>query len=426
MRIVKRIISSQQFKNGIWMYILQFFQMIIPLMIFPYITRVLGASAYGDFSVALVVITYIQIVVEYGFNFSGTRKLALSDKSDLNNIYSRIFSAKILLTMVSFAILMGIVLVAQYTKKQKICLICLSGIILGSLLQQTWVFQGLQKMKFITITNVIARIISVVLIFLCVKNSTDVYLYCILYSSTNFLSGIISVGICKKKFNLRIKPVKILEILIELKDGFSLFLTSAMARVVASIGVLFLGIYESNYNVGVFTAIQKIPNIIVMCYTPISQVLFPYMSKLFEDDKTQARKMSRCLFIPLIIVTIIISIGVCVFANQIVTLLCGVEYLDGLKYIPILSAWIVASIINNILGSLILVANGKNNAYGICFGISVLIAIPLNYFLAIYYGCLGVAYATLLTELILLVSMSLVIIRNYNNLFFVNNNSNKL
>lgn len=89
MRIVKRIISSQQFQNGIWMYILQFFQMIIPLMIFPYITRVLGASAYGDFSVALVVITYIQIVVEYGFNFSGTRKLALSDKSDLNNIYSR-------------------------------------------------------------------------------------------------------------------------------------------------------------------------------------------------------------------------------------------------------------------------------------------------------------------------------------------------
>ena len=414
---INKIIKSQQIKNGIWLYILQLFQIVIPLMTFPYVTRVLGANSYGDFSVALVVVTYIQIIVEYGFNYSGTRKMALSDANYYSEIYSNIFFAKVILSVISIAIMIILFAVSNYSEIQKACIICLSGIIIGSLLQQTWVFQGLQQMKYITITTVIARIISVFLIFLYVKKSDDVLVYCILYASTNVISGCMSIIICKKQFGMRPRFLGIKKIYAEFKDGFSLFLTSAMAKVVASIGTLFLSLYASSFDIGVYSAIQKIPNIMVMCYAPIGQVLFPYISKLFVDNKYTAKKLVKILCGPIMGLVVVICIVVGIMAKDIIMLLCGNEYLVGIKYIYILLAWIVFSILNNVLGSLVLVASGRSREYSVCFGTSVFATIVLNYIFVIKYSCMGVAIATLISEVLLTTMMAIYIFRHFKELF---------
>lgn len=417
MSYLKRILRTQQFKNGIWLYILQFFQMIIPLMTFPYVTRVLGAQLYGDFSVALVVITYIQILVEYGFNYSGTRKLALLNKDTYSEVYSNVFGAKFVLSIISIIIMIIIFGISKYSEIQKVCMLCLIGIIVGSLLQQTWVFQGLQQMKYITLANVIARVISVVLIFLFVRDSKDILLYCFLYASTNVISGIISVFICKKQFGLRLSYYGIKKIGKELKDGFSLFLTSAMAKIVASIGTLFLGIYASSYEVGVYSAVQKIPNIMVMCYSPIGQVLFPYTAKLFCENGIAAKRIVKILCGPIMGLVALICALIAILAQPIIQFLCGSEYLGGNKYLYILLIWTFFSIFNNVLGSLILVASGRSKEYTTCFVISVFFALLLNYILAINYSCMGVAFATLISECLLTAMMILTIIVHKKEIF---------
>ena len=71
----------------------------------PYITRILGSSGYGDFSLALNWILYLQVIVEYGFAYWGSRKVATSGREKLQKIYSMIITARIVLMIFSFALM---------------------------------------------------------------------------------------------------------------------------------------------------------------------------------------------------------------------------------------------------------------------------------------------------------------------------------
>lgn len=88
------IAKKKYVKNGIWLYGLQFFNTVLPLVTLPYITRVLGTANYGTFSVVLNFVSYLQVAVEYGFALSATREVALIsvDKSDSKDKLSIIFS----------------------------------------------------------------------------------------------------------------------------------------------------------------------------------------------------------------------------------------------------------------------------------------------------------------------------------------------
>ena len=74
MKKIKQIIKSKVFKNSIWLTILQLVNTVVPMLTIPYITRVLGAAQYGIFSVALNWIIYFQVIVEFGFNLTGSKK----------------------------------------------------------------------------------------------------------------------------------------------------------------------------------------------------------------------------------------------------------------------------------------------------------------------------------------------------------------
>ena len=74
---LKALLQKSSVKNGVWMYLLQAFNTVIPLFTLPYITRILGEDRFGVFSIALNLISYLQVAVEYGFGMSATRKVAL-------------------------------------------------------------------------------------------------------------------------------------------------------------------------------------------------------------------------------------------------------------------------------------------------------------------------------------------------------------
>lgn len=212
---IKEILKSKVLKNGIWLIILQIVNTIIPVITIPYITRILGASEYGVFSIALNWILYLQVLVEFGFGLNGARKVAMlkeNNKKELNKIYNDIISSRIVLLIISFVVINIIALVSKFETKVYIGMLVLFTMIIGTTFQLTWLFQGKQDMKFITIINVIARIISFTLIFILVKTSNDLYLYCLLYSITMLISSIISNIIAYKKYGLKFKFSGFIEI----------------------------------------------------------------------------------------------------------------------------------------------------------------------------------------------------------------------
>ena len=99
---IKYILKKKSVNNGLWLYALQFFNTIIPLITIPYITRILGAEQYGIFSLALNFTSYLQVAVEYGFALSATRQVAfLKNDKDLNKLFVSVISARFILYFIS-------------------------------------------------------------------------------------------------------------------------------------------------------------------------------------------------------------------------------------------------------------------------------------------------------------------------------------
>lgn len=399
---LKKVFENKVFQNGLWLYALQFFSTIVPLFTLPYITRVLGPSQYGIFSFSLIIITYFQAVVEYGFDLSGSRKIALStDKKEHALIFTRILSAKIFLCISAFLLLLVSFYLFDLDFTERVTMLALFTLVIGTSLQQTWLFQGLQRMKFITLINLLSRSISVILIFLFVKSESDLYLYAFLYSITILLNGIISLIIIKNKLNITLSKISWRDIIEELKDGWHTFTTSAMSKIFGGIGILVLGISSPPSVVGIYAAIQKIPYILVMFYAPVGQALFPHISQQFNISYYTGRSLLKKIWLIVIPLTLSMGFFLVLFSEFTISLLYGESFLVHSYVFAPLVGWFVLSVTNNLLGIQNLVANGKLKEYSKAFNLSVLLLVSFNIVLGWLWGILGVALASFLVEGIL-------------------------
>lgn len=385
-------------KNSMYVYVLNFFCTIIPTFTIPYVTRILGPEGYGKFSVAFNIVNYFQVLVEYGFSLYGSRKIAIAkNPKEINECFSVIFISRILLCTISL-VLISIYSIIFFNQNLKGCIAILFLMVVGSMFQQNWIFQGLQKMQYITFISIISRIISIILIFMLVKDEKDVYLYCLFYALTNLLVGISGFLIVIKKLKICFVKVKYAQIINELKEAGYIFMSILGAKVVSSFGITILGIFDTEHNVGIYSAIYKISNVIVMMFSPISQALYPYNSKKFmhsmEDGFTAALKIA----VPVVLFFGFISAGIAIFSGPIVKMVFGYEYLQYHVTLKILMIWIVFSVINNFLGIQILTASNNSRQYGKSFSASVVISVVVNIVLVRYLSIYGAAIAVFISE----------------------------
>ncbi|MFW3587256.1 flippase [Vagococcus fluvialis] len=405
----KKIIAFAKSKtviNGSWLYLLQIFNTIVPLLTLPYITRVLGSSEYGIFSFSLNLISYLQVMVEYGFNLSGARKIAgTEDKNEINKIYNSIMSSKLLLCGISVFLMFLIIVFGSFEKKQLSIMIILFTMVIGASIQQIWLFQGLQKMKYITIVNVITRTISVIMIFLIVNEPNDIYIYSFLFAATTLGNGVFNYLIVKYKLKISFNFVSFKEIKLELVDGWYVFTTDAMSKIFSSFGLTVLGITASNSDVGIYAAIQKIPVMLSMMFAPLSQAIFPVVTKMyknsFDEGNIFVKKVAR-IIIP--VIGIVVSL-ICIFSEQIIFLVYGETYSEMHIILIPLILWMFLGIINNFLGIQTLVASGNQKAYSIAFRVGVLSLVVINLLLGFAFGVYGIASAAFFAELILTFSL---------------------
>lgn len=400
-RYLHKIVTSKSVTNGIWLYALQFFNLVVPLLTLPYITRILGSESYGTFSIALNVITYLQVVVEYGFGMSATRKVAIEGKKNLNRTFTAVILGRLILLLCSLCIA-GLYLTVN-RGDQSLCisfailLVCL----LGYCVQMNWAFQGLQEMKYISIINVLGRSISTALIFIFVKSEKDIFVYSLLYSVSPFLSGYLGLFIAKKRYQLKIIRISLCDVLSELKDGFCVFTTQLSSKVFGAIGITFLGIYSTNSIVGAYSAIQKIPNILILMWSPIAQIIYPIASARFNSQFSNGYdfvKKIRKIVMPFFF---LVALGIGLFAQKVVIILFGSEYAAFYVWLYPLLAWLLVAIDNNFWGIQLLLGSGHDKEYGSAFNISVGITIIVNFLLIYLFSGSGASIAPLLSEIAL-------------------------
>lgn len=401
--LLNKVFRNKVVQNSMWLFVLQIANTVLPLLTIPYVTRILGAAGYGEYSLAYNLITYCQVIVEYGFVLSGARRVAISsdNKDNLNELFSRIVSSRIILFLISFIVVLIATYIRKMTFTQVMNVLALMLIVFSVIFQMNWLYQGMQQMRFITIINVIGRVTSVILIFLFIHNSNQVFLYCIFYSFTFIISSIVGLIIAIKKYHLQYRFPGISGVVNELKDGWHLFTSAAVSRLFGSVGITILGIYASVESVGGYSAVYKVPYIMTLCFSPIGQALYPYMSKQIVNDRKAAIKKQTKIFAPILILFFCIGLTVILLRNIVVSLLLGQEFTVYSDLVMIMIPQMLFGIINNFLGVQSLVASGYQKQYSNSIMVSVCVLLICNLVFCPRIGVYGTALSALISEVIL-------------------------
>lgn len=279
--------------NFMYLSILQGMNLILPLITFPYLVRVLGIENFGLLMFAQAFIVYFTMIVDYGFNLSGIREVSSNrnNKSKLIKIFSSIMIARFILALVGLIFLTIIVFSFEKFSQNWELYYLTFGIVIGTALFPTWFFQGMEKMKYITVLTVIAKLIFTLSIFLFVTTEKD-FIYVPLINSLGF----ISLFIIFKDFNIRIKFQKWKRIKIQFIRGWYIFISKISINLYGATNTFILGIFTTDTIVGYYAIAEKVVRIITSLFAPFYQTIYPHVVSIVKKPKNEANNFLKKVF----------------------------------------------------------------------------------------------------------------------------------
>lgn len=385
---------------------LQGLNYILPLLTLPYLVRVLGAEKFGLIAFATAVVGYFIVLTDYGFNFSATREVAnhKDDKTRLVEIFSSVMIIKVLLLLISFIILLLLILCFEKIGNDALLYILTFGTVVGQVLFPVWFFQGVERMKYITIINIISKTIFTAAIFLLVKNTSDYLLVPLLTSVGIIVASLISLYIVFFNFKVRFKFQKISTIQQYLKGGSPLFYTSAMSNLLTSSGVIVLSLVTNNTVVGYFSALEKLFRAVVGLFAPVTQALYPISCNKVQDQSLAKSYITKLLYV-IGGGALCVAVGFAIFSEYIVTTMYGKEFAAYSYILATMMIWLFFGVINNIFGIQYLSASKNDKYYMYSFFIAGIITVLLNILLVPYFLINGILFSMIFGEILLTVCM---------------------
>ena len=380
---------------------IQLVNYILPLLTVPYLVRILKPEYFGLIAFSTATITYFVMLTDYGFNLSATRQISIHRKNlkKINEIFNSTILIQGALLFVSFIILNTLILTFEIFSKNWELYYISFGMVVGHFLFPVWLFQGLEKMKYITVINVITKIALTLLVFIVVKKQEDYLLVPILTSLSFIISGIFSLIIAKYYFKISFFLPKKEMVLSQLKKGWYFFSSNLSVSLFTTSTTFILGIFTTNQSVGLFAAADKIITAIKGLNSPISQSIYPVVSKKLVENKREGISFILKSGKIIIFCNLIFSILLFILSEPICDYILGDDYQESIHLLRIMSFLPLIIVTSNICAVQGLYNLGKAylvSKYLIIIGISHLVLIFL---LIPQFGVYGAATSVVLTEI---------------------------
>ena len=275
---------------------------IIALFLIPYLLYVLGEERYGSYLFIYVISQYLMLVGNYGFKFSATRLISVhrDDRKKVNEIFNATMWARLLLTMP--ALLVGFVAVYFLMDSDDVLMYLFAlGMVFGDILIPSWLFQGMEQMKYLTIATVVSKLVFALLIFVFIR-SQEQYIYVLLLHSLGYIaSGLLSLLLAVKQFGIRLGFTTFTAIKEQIKNGWHIFVSNIGMELYRNSNVVLLGILVGDAAAGIFGAVEKLVKALQTIINALPMAIYPYVSRKFynaglSDNITNLKRMLKWAF----------------------------------------------------------------------------------------------------------------------------------
>ena len=262
---------------------------VFPLIVFPYISRVLGVTNIGACNFVDSIVNYFCIFSMLGINVVGVREIAKAKQNndELNSCFSSIFTINTILT--SIALLIYIICSYSIPKlHDHIELMWIGAIKLCfNYLLVEWLFKGLEEFKFITSRTLIIKTIYVASVFIFVKNPADYKLFFFLTSLNIALNAIVNCFYARRYITFVCNKIELRKYISPI---FILGIYAILTNMYTTFNVAFLGFQTDETEVGYYSTAYKIFAISLSIFSALTGVLLPRMSSLIAENRVEEYK----------------------------------------------------------------------------------------------------------------------------------------
>jgi O-antigen/teichoic acid export membrane protein len=388
--------------NAVYNLLLSISQVVVPLLVFPYVSRVLGPEGIGQIGFIDGVVQMITLVAALGIPIYGVREIAKvkEDFHARSDLFSSLFWIHLGVSFGVALIYAGLILVVPSFQEVSTLAWISMGMILNQVLMMEWLFQGLQEFPYITKRSLLIRLLSVVLIFWLVQKSTDTWVYFVIMMGTGFLNAVFNLFYARRFVRLIFQWP---QWKLHLKPLLYIFSFGLVVSVYTVLDTVLLGFWTNDQAVGYYTTSVRVIKLSLTLLTAFVVVTIPSLSVAFQEKNEDfIHGLLKKSFAFVVLIGLPASVGLMVYAPEIIQLFAGKGFEPAVLSLQILAPNIVIIGFSQLFGMQILNPSGKEKLFlkaAIC---GMVLSLLFNNLFIPYWGHLGASWTNLLVESVVL------------------------
>lgn len=377
---------------------------IVPLITFPYVSRVLGAENYGRINFSGSIISYVSLIAALGVSQYAVRECTKhrEDQVKTSQTASEIFTINVASTAVSFFTLLIILFYWKRVEDFRLLLVAQYISVIFTTIGVEWLNIVYDDYLAITVRTIISYFLSTVLIFSVIKQSSDYLLYAWIMSASTAVPYFFNYFYVKNKYKIKIKITCINKLKKHLIPIMVLFASSVATLIYINSDILILGILKDDAEVGLYSVSAKIYTIVKQVINSVTIVFVPSVTAYIASEKIDKSKHLLETLLGLIISLIIpASVGLACLSEDIIVLISGDQYIDSREALMVLAFSLPFAVLACFFMNLVLMPLGKEKIILVSTIVSAVLNIVLNFVLIPTMGASGAAITTVIAEFIM-------------------------
>lgn len=378
----------------------QVLTIIIPLITTPYLSRVLKADGIGTYSATASIVAFFTLFAALGTIIYGNREI--SYVSSDRELRSRTFWEIEILSIITDSVCLIAYLIFLYFCNEDFSIYAIQIFSLLSVAANvSWLFQGMEDFRKVTIRNTIFKLLSVVFIFVFVKSKSDLFLYVAGLVILDFLNNL-SIWFYLPKY-IDKPDWKNLHPLRHLGPTFALFVPTIASSIYTIFDKTMLKFFtDTSFENGYYEQALKLSKTALTLITALEAVMIPRIGALFSANKK--KEMTSLLYQSYRFVLMLgfpLCFGLIGIAYNFVPWFYGDGY-DSVKYLLIILSFLIPIIgLSNVTGIQYLITTRRENIVSITVTIGAICNIILNLILIPKMYSYGAAISSVFAELLI-------------------------
>lgn len=375
--------------------------MVGPLIVWPYVTRVLEVENIGKITFVESTLGYFMLLAGLGISNYAIREASAfrENQEKMSQFVSEVFFINVMATVGSYLLLAVCCFTIYSFYANRYLLLIYSTSILFNTLSLDWVFTIKEDYLYLTVRSIIREILLITLVFLFVREKDDYYIYIIITVGSacilNLCNFIQTRRWCRIRFTWKCRWK------VHRKPILTMFAGAIATSIYVRSDNVLLGILSTDYHLGLYAASTQIYTAIKTCIAVLINVSMPRLAYYAGNTQNgEYQHLWNKLLTVVVSVLFPAVIGLLLIGNQAITLISGSSFGPAGTSMFILSIALIPSLVGWVFvhGALTINKGEKHVLQATAYG--GIANIVLNILLIPHYHEVAAASTTLLAELI--------------------------